>query len=181
MTTSRSDLILHPVRLRLVLECSSNDVTARELADRMPDVPQATLYRHISALVEAGVVHVVSERRVRGGIERTFRMTAGAAGIDSADAATMTADEHREGFAVFAGALISAFSRYLDQPGSQPADDPVGYRQAALWLTDDEVREMAAALNQALRPYLENEETPERRRILLSTILMPEAPAAPTP
>ncbi|MBB6389719.1 helix-turn-helix domain-containing protein [Microbacterium thalassium] len=177
MTSSRSDLVLHPVRLRIVLECSSNDVTARELADRMPDVPQATLYRHISALADAGVLRVVSERRIRGGVERTFRVADGAAGLDSGDAAAMSADEHREGFAVFAGALISAFSRYLDLPDARPSEDPVGYRQVALWLSEDELRAMVAALSGALQPFLGNEPTPDRRRVLFSTVLMPDAGA----
>jgi len=179
VTASRSDLVLHPVRLRIVIECSSRATTTRELADRMPDVSQATLYRNISALVDAGVLQVVSERRIRGGVERTFRVADGAGLLDSADAAAMSPDEHRRGFAIFAGALIGAFSRYLDRPDARPGEDPVGYRQVALWLNDDEVRKMTTALSSALAPFLENPEAPDRQRILLSTIVMPDAPASP--
>ncbi|MGB7817337.1 MAG: helix-turn-helix domain-containing protein [Ornithinibacter sp.] len=179
MSPSRSDLVLHPVRLRIVMECASRGTTARELADRMPDVSQATLYRNISALVDAGVLRVVSERRIRGGVERTFRVPEGAGRLDAADAAAMSADEHRRGFATFAGALIGAFSRYLDRPDAQPGEDPVGYRQVALNLTDDEARSLTTALGDALAPFLENQEAPDRQRILLSTIVMPDVPAAP--
>ncbi len=175
MTPTKSDLLLHPVRLRIVLEASSRDVTARELADRMTDVPHATLYRHLATLVDAGVLQVVSERRVRGGVERTFRLAEGAGGLDRDDAASMSPDEHRRGFTVFAGALIGAFSRYLARPEAKPATDPVAYRQVALWLSDDEVGEMAAALSGALEPFLRNEEAPDRRRVLVSTIVMPDA------
>lgn len=175
MSPASSDLLLHPVRLRIVLAAASQDVTAGELSDRLPDVPQATLYRHVSTLADAGVLEVVSERRARGGVERTFRLAEGAGGLAAADAAAMTADEHRRGFAVFAGALVGAFSRYLDGPDARPGEDPMGYRQVPLWLSDDEFRALADALSAAITPYLDNEETPERRRVLLSTIAMPDA------
>ncbi|WP_062379462.1 helix-turn-helix domain-containing protein [Demequina pelophila] len=177
MTPAKSDLVLHPVRLRIVLACSAQDVTARDLADRMPDVPPATLYRHVATLLEAGILTVVAERRIRGGVERTFRLVEGAGGLEGDDAAAMSADDHRRGFAAFAGALIGAYSRYLDAPDARPAEDPVSYRQMALWLTDDEVRELAAAMADALAPFLDREEAPGRRRVLLSTILMPDAPS----
>ncbi len=174
MTPATSDLLLHPVRLRIVLEASSQDLTARELAERMPDVPQATLYRHLPTLADAGVLEVVSERRIRGGVERTFRLAEGQGGLSAADAEGMTLDEHRQGFAVFAGALVGAFSRYLDAPGARPAEDPVGYRQVALWLSDEEFRDMAAALSSALEPFLGHEKADGRRRVVLSTIAMPD-------
>ncbi|WP_042216942.1 helix-turn-helix domain-containing protein [Demequina mangrovi] len=175
MTADKSDLVLHPVRLRIVLACASGDVTARELAERLPDIPHATLYRNLAMLVDAEIVTVVSERRIRGGVERTLRLVEGAAGLDAADAARMSMDEHRRGFAVFAGALIGAFARYTDRPDASPAEDPVGYRQAALWLDDGEYRAMTEALREALAPFLALGEGPGRRRVLLSTVVMPDA------
>ena len=94
MATSAADLILHPVRLRIVLETAAEDLTAGELGRRLPDIPQATLYRHLTALAEAGVLQVVAERRVRGGVERTFRLVPGKAGLSPADAASLSPDEH---------------------------------------------------------------------------------------
>ncbi len=179
MSTEKSDLLLHPVRLRIVLECSSRDVTTPDLAARMPDVPHATLYRNVSVLVDAGILTVISERRIRGGVERTLRLASDAGVLDAADAASMSPDEHLRGFTVFAGALIAAYSRYLAQPAADPSSDAVSYRQLALWLSDDELAEMVAAVGAALQPFLDNAETPERRRVLLSTVLMPDAEHSP--
>ena len=89
-------------------------------------------------------------------------------------------DELLEGFVVFAGSMIEAFGRYLDHPAADPATDPVGYRQAALWLDDDERRELVERLRAAVGPYLENEPRPDRQRVLLDTVLIPD-PAASAP
>ena len=177
MPSSRADLLLHPVRLRVVLEASGSDVTAADLAARLPDVPQATLYRQIGVLLGAGLLEVVGERRVRGGVERTLRVAAGAASLGAADAAEMTPDEHRRGFLSFVGAVIGSFDRYLDQEGAAPGVDPMGYRQVAMWLTDEEAAQMAADLTRALEPYREKTPAPGRRRVLLSTVLVPDAVA----
>jgi hypothetical protein len=174
VATSKADLLLHPVRLRIVLETSADAVTASELARRLPDVPQATLYRHIATLVDEQVLDVVAERRVRGGVERTFRLLSQNAGLGPADAASLTPGEHLTGFVTFVGALVGAFDRYLRDPAAALDTDPVGYRQVALWLSDDETSHLLAGLSEVLQPYLQHEARPDRRRVRLSTVLIPD-------
>ena len=76
-----ADLLLHPVRLRIVQAflgdrgAHHHDAPAAEL----PDVPAASLYRHVARLVDAGVLAVVAERRVRGALERTYVLRLSAA------------------------------------------------------------------------------------------------------
>ncbi len=179
MGTRRSDVLLHPVRFRIVLAIAGEELTTAELAQRMPDVAAATLYRQVAILVGAGLLEVVGERRVRGGTERTYRLVTGAAHVGSEEAAAMTRDEHYEGFLTFVGALVEAFGRYLDHPESDPSRDGVGYRQAALWLSDDELQRLADELNLVLEPHLANRPSPARTRRTLSTILIPDTHARP--
>lgn len=181
MATSEADVLLHPVRLRIVLEASADELTAGELARRLPDVPQATLYRHLATLTDAGVLRVVAERRVRGGVERTFRLVTENALLGPADAASLTADEHLSAFGTFAGALVAAFARYIRQPGADPATDPVGYRQVTLWLTDGETQHLLDELREVLKPYISHEAAPGRRRVRLSTTVIPDTTAGDGP
>ena len=139
------------------------------------DVAQASLYRHMSILAEAGLLEVVSERQRRGGTERTYRLVEESAALGPEEAAAMSSEEHLSGFVTFSGALIEAFGRYLDASESDPSRDVVGYRQVAVWLTPEEATEMTTGLLDALAPFLANEPDPKRERILLSTILMPDA------
>ena len=178
MTLTKSDLLLHPVRLRIVLAISGEELTTADLAERLPDVPQATLYRQVATLADGGLLEVVEERRLRGGVERTYRLVAGEAGIGAEEAAAMSTDDHMRGFVTFVAALVDSFGRYLQDPDSSPAEDAVGYRQAALWLTKKEAESLAKDLAAALDPYLAQGPSADRDRILLNSILIPDFSAS---
>ena len=55
------DLLLHPVRMRILLSLAGHELTSREISSRLPDVAHATLYRHIGKLEKAGEVLPVWE------------------------------------------------------------------------------------------------------------------------
>src|SRR5215467_1711411 len=51
-----ADLLLHPVRLRIVQAfLGDRALTTSALAGELADVPPASLYRHVAKLVRAGV------------------------------------------------------------------------------------------------------------------------------
>jgi DNA-binding transcriptional ArsR family regulator len=177
MTTRKSEVLLHPVRLRIVLAVADDEVTTAEIATRLPDVPQATLYRHVARLADAGIFDVAGERQARGAVERTYRVNAAQAVIHADEAAEISNDEYLRAFTTFAGTLIETFGRYLNTPGSTPADDGVSFRQARMWLTDEELAALVKDVATALAPYLDTARSPQRTPRLLSTILMPD----PTP
>src|SRR3712207_9432909 len=110
-----ADLLLHPVRLRIVQAfLGERTLTTAELGAELDDVPTASLYRHVGLLADAGVLTVAEEHRVRGAAERRYRLTEEAT---SADVAGMTAEDHRRAFATFVAALIADFDRYVDELG----------------------------------------------------------------
>ena len=177
MSTRTADILLHPVRLRIVLALGSDHLTTADLQRHLPDVAQATLYRQVAALVDAGLLEVVDERQVRGGVERTYALVASAAAIDPAEAVAMTSEEHLSGFVTFVGALIGAFGRYLADPATNLAEDSVGYRQAAIWVDDAERTMLVSELAAILAPFLVHEPRAGRERVLLNTILIPDVTA----
>ena len=157
-----------------MLAFGADQLTTAELAVRMPDVAHATLYRQVATLVQAGLLRVIAERKVRGGVERTYALAAEAASLGPRDVALMDKDALLRGFVVFAGTLIDALGRYLEDPAAKPGEDPVGYRQAGIWLDDAERAELLARLRSAVAPYLQNRPTDHRERLLLNTILIPD-------
>ena len=169
-----ADLLLHPVRLRIV-QCLLGDRsrTTSQLREDLPDVAPATLYRHVATLAEAGLLDVVDERRVRGAVERTYRLHDPVPSVGPGDAAAMSVEEHRNAFRVFVAGLLRDYDAYLDAGDVDLARDLVGYRQAALYLTDDEMRELVEELGGLLRSRMELEPSDERTRRMLTTIVMP--------
>jgi hypothetical protein len=89
------------------------------------------------------------------------------------EAEAMTPDEHAQAFMAFVAGLMSEFDRYLARGKPDPLHDGVGYRAAAMWLTDDEFREFGREVAKLLAPRLANAPAPGRRRRLLYTVLLP--------
>jgi DNA-binding transcriptional ArsR family regulator len=174
------DLLLHPVRLRIVYALSGGRVrTTAELCASLSGVPKTTVYRHVGLLADGGVLEVAGEERVRGAVERHYRLRRDRASIDPAAGAAMSLEEHRQGFAAAMAALLAEFGAYLDRPGAAPFADLVGYRQGVLWLSDEELAEAAGEVQAVLAARAGNQAAPGRRPRLLSMIQFPtEEPAA---
>ena len=170
---SSADLLLHPVRLRIVQAfLVERPLTTSQLGAELSDVPSASLYRHVARLVDAGVLQVVSERRVRGALERTYMLRLAAASIGPDEIASMSADEHRQAFMAFVAGLLADVDRYLQREDADPLRDGVGYRLAGMWLDDAEYAELLRDLVRMLQPRLANAPRKGRRRRILATVLL---------
>ena len=180
MPQQPGDLLVHPVRLRAVRALVRQPMTAAELQEVLGDVAQATLYRHLAALEEGGIIEVVERRQARGGSERTFAVVDGAASLGPEDVASASPDDHLRWFTIFVGTLLTDFAAYLEDPDADVAADRVGYRQVPLWLTDEEVDELAEELGEVVRRRASFEPTGGRRRRILSTVLVPDDRARPS-
>jgi Helix-turn-helix domain len=175
-----AELLLHPVRLRIIgAFLGDRKLTTADLRAELPDVPPTSLYRHLGHLIDAGVLDVVSERRVRGTVERTYVLRA-VLPVPSDDLASWTADDHRRAFYGYLAALLADFDRYLDQERIDLQRDGAGYRMAGLWMTDEELDELTRGFVSLLQPYMANPATPDRRRRILRTIVLaaPDSPRA---
>jgi len=168
--------LLHPVRLR-ILQAFLGDraLTTTELQTELSDVPAASLYRHVARLVDAGVLSVVGERRIRGAVERTYVLRSAAANVSPDELAKMTPDQHRQMFLAYVAGLIGDFDRYLARGNIDPVRDGVSYRMQAMWLDNEELGELSRELIAVLQPRLANSSKPGRKRWILGTVVMPGA------
>jgi hypothetical protein len=169
-----ADLLLHPVRLRIVQSfLGDRALTTSALRGELPDVPAASLYRHVARLVDAGVLAVVAERRVRGATERTYVLRASAASVSVDELRGMGADDHRQAFLAYVAGLIADFDRYLAAGDIDLVRDGVSYRMLAMYLDDAELLELARDMYAVLQPRLANPPRAGRRRRLLGTVVLP--------
>ena len=173
-----AELLLHPVRLRIV-EAFLGDraLTTSALSAELPDVPPASLYRHVALLVNAGVLQVVSERRIRGAVERTYVLRLSAANIGIGELEKMGLDEHRHIFMALVAGLLADFDRYLAQGDADLVRDGATYRMAGMWLDDREFAELLRDLVRVLQPRVANPPKKGRRRRVLTLVLLPGDPA----
>lgn len=176
------DLILHPIRMRLIVALAAGaPMAAAQLLERMPDVPPATLYRHLNALRQGGIITVAEElspgaageRRARGAVEHRFILRPGGASLGPSDLAEATSADHLRWFAAFVASLLGAFGRYATRATPDLARDGVGYREVVLQLSDDELVQMSIALNTSLMPFVANTPGNGRTARLFATVLLP--------
>jgi DNA-binding transcriptional ArsR family regulator len=170
------DTFLHPIRMRILVALSGEQLSAQELSSILTDIPQATLYRHLGTLARAGLITVVAERPVRGTLEKVYALHDGSATLTHSDLAGMSKEEHLRLFVAFTTALVKEFEHYLNS--SEQVDyvkDGVGYHQLPLFLSDEELQQLSIALNSAMLPFLNLPSAPGRRKRMMSTVMMPAA------
>lgn len=175
---SKQDLILHPVRLRILMAVAGREMTVSAIAQQLPDVAQATLYRHVNTLAEAGVLQVVAENPVRGTVEKTYALPdPSIAHLTPDDVREASKEDHQRFFTAFLGMLSAQFARYLDTTETPDfVADGVGYQSLPLYLSDAEFADFQAQINSIFLQYMDHEPAPERQRRLVSITIMPDTP-----
>ena len=167
-----ADVVLHPVRLRVIQQLGGREVTTSQLRDALPDVAQATLYRHVGALVRSEIVVVVGERRVRGAVERTLALGPRMAAVDHEELATMDAAQLRAGFLAFLAVLAADFDRATADP--DPAlRSLLGFGRTPVYVRDGDLEAIQAGLAELLAPYL-GAGRDGANRLSLTTVLIPD-------
>lgn len=172
--SSIADVVLHPVRLRIVQQLGGRSLTTAQLRAALPDVTQATLYRHVATLVETGILTVVDERRVRGAVERTLALGERMAHVDREELRRVDASQLRTAFLTFLGEVAADFDRFV--AGDPGLRDYSGFARTALYVDEEDLVRIQTGLVDLLSPYF----TPrgDRRRVMLATVLTPDADPA---
>lgn len=172
-----NEVLLHPVRWRIVRAFFGRELTTAKLREVISDVPATTLYRHVGVLADAGVLQVVAQRQVRGAVEKTYRLDESKRAVDDSGAAAMSREEHRNAFHLLLARLGGDVDSYLARDEIDVVADHVNYNQAALYLTDDDVARLQEGFRELLSPYLRapsRADAGRHRRMMLTTILLPD-------
>ena len=179
MAQTNVDVILHPIRLRILLTLAGRRLTAQQLAQALPDVPQATLYRHIHQLVDAGLLSIDETRSVRGGVvEKVYTLKREDVRLTAEDIASLSREDHLRYFTIFFTSVLRDFERYLQQEQIDFASE-VRYHQVPLYLSDDEFQEVMHALTTIIQAQQHNQPEPFRRRRLFTSIVLPMVETPP--
>lgn len=178
--TSKADLILHPVRLRILAEVVGKELTTRQIASVLPDVPQASLYRHIGVLLEANMLEVVAEQRVNGAVERTLRVARGQDRISPEELSQFSKEDHLRYFNLFAYALIERFGDFVSnaEPQAIPQSG-MSYNRTVVYLSDTERSQLQQQLFALLGTVMSHQPNPERKRYTLASVVIPDERKTP--
>ena len=168
-----ADLVLHPVRMKIIQQIGRRNMTTAQLRKALPEVKQATLYRHVAALLDAEILAVVDERQVRGAIERTLALGERMAHVGHEEMQAMDTLQLRSAFAMFVSDLSNAFEEVLED-GRTDLRGFLGFASAPLYLDTQDLEKLQTEFMEVLTPYLQRRDDAQRR-ISLATILIPDA------
>ncbi|WP_066061864.1 helix-turn-helix domain-containing protein [Neobacillus soli] len=175
MKESTVDVILHPVRMRIIQYLINQQFTAQQLKELLPDIPQASLYRHIKKLVEAEVIHIVDEIPNRGTVEKVYSIhNPRKASIGPEELNLLSPDEHMGLFIKFMANLMGEYERYLDQDNIDLVRDGVAFRQTSMYLSEEESKEFFKELTAVFARFTQNKQQKGRRRRTIATIIIPD-------
>jgi hypothetical protein len=167
------DLVFHPVRMRIITAVSGRTLNTRELLKAIPEIPQATLYRHVRALIQGGVLEVVEERKIRGVEERIFRMKAPPS-VTRRDLQGKTNAELEQMGLVFVSGLLSDIRRYLrGKKKADPFRDGVQLNKATLQLSDAELAELNGEVMRLVLAAVKKEPAAGRKARIFSYTIIP--------
>lgn len=175
MGKSKIDLILNPIRLRLLMALEGRSLTPGQLSEELPDVAQATLYRHIAALEKAGLIEVLETRQVRGATERLLTLSSTQPQtLGEEDLAAASKEDHLRYFTAFSVSLLHNFELNLNKSKNlKDLMKKIGYHSLPVYIKPDELREFQADLQQILKKYTRHSPEEGGERFLFSTVLMP--------
>ena len=170
---SKPNLILHPLRLRILSALAVRPLTPQELAEGLA-APLPSLYRHLKLLLNAGFLEIVEMRQVRGALEKTYRLKSPAR-LSAEDMAELDKQGLKHFFEVYTVSLIQEFTVYLEKAPQKPdlLADRVGCTEIAFYATDGELDLLGKQLNEALQPLAANPPGEGRRLRKLAVISHP--------
>ncbi|MCP4428431.1 MAG: helix-turn-helix domain-containing protein, partial [Chloroflexi bacterium] len=74
MGLRKADLIIHPIRFRILQTLAAETLTTQEIAERLPGTPKSSIYRHLKTLLAGEAITVAETRSVKGIQEKVYRL-----------------------------------------------------------------------------------------------------------
>ncbi|MCA9973789.1 MAG: helix-turn-helix domain-containing protein [Anaerolineales bacterium] len=182
MSFPKADLIMHPVRFRLLQTLADAELTTQELAQRLPDVPTSSIYRHLKLLLDGEMIAIADAQLVHGIQEKRYRL-AQRPYLHATDVAGMSAADHVRLFTTYVLSLLRDFGAYAHQAEQAHGQvdmvrDHVGYTEALIHATPAELDALVQQLNAAILPLAQNPPGNGRRQHKFAIITHP-APDEP--
>jgi DNA-binding transcriptional ArsR family regulator len=172
---TKANIIIHPIRMRILAELGARQCTTRQLAAALHDVPQVSVYKHINTLIKHGIVEVISEQPIRGTMERTLAVAAGQGRLSAEDFAKATTDDHKAYFMTYITSFVQAFNTYVEgKTTPEILEGGLVYNQIIAYANAAEIEDLRRKFTELLQPLFNNEPTADRKRLTLGAMIIPE-------
>ena len=141
-----AEIVMNPVRQRIFQYLLVHETgTVKEIRKALPDVPSASLYRHMKILTENAILMVVGENRIRGTVESIYQLNKRALEIEDADGA---------GLQTALLGICASFAKYFSSGHADPKKDMLLMTACTLKLNDEAFMDFLSEINQVAVRYM---------------------------
>lgn len=161
------EVCMNSTRQRIIQVIMINkEATAAKIGEELPDIPRASLYRHIKILLDAEILVVVKEEFKRGSMEKTYA-------IAEKEPYENTIEEYNRLIQSALMGLQGEFYRYFNGEKPDPKRDLLTVASAALVLSDEEMLEFITAYGQLIQKYMQNKPQENRKVRKITFVVSP--------
>lgn len=160
-----AEVVMNPVRQRIFQYFLLHETgTVKDIKKALPDVPSASLYRHVKILADSAILTVVGENRIRGTVESIYRLNKSAmsAGEESGNAVQMSLLS-----------ICAAFAKYFSGGNADPERDMLLFTNCTLLLTDGEFSDFLSEINEVALKYMKVEAKADSKTRQITLISAP--------
>ena len=142
------------------------EATSAEIGEELPDIPRASLYRHIKVLLDAEIITVVKEEFKRGSMEKTYAIAPQRPYGD-------TNEEYNKLIQSALMGLQGEFHRYFNGEDPDPQRDLLTVGSASLMMSDEEMMEFIKAYGELIQRYMSNNPAEGRKVRKVTFVISP--------
>ncbi|MBO0410184.1 hypothetical protein JZO81_03915 [Enterococcus hulanensis] len=144
----------NPLITQVLIEFENCNMSVKELRLRLPDVPQATLYRYVKKLYQEDILKIVDEKQNRGSVEKIYSLNVELKKNDVEELNTITPKSYYEMFSEFTLGLLAEFSDYSKNEDANVLKDGSGFSLVPIYATAEELVEYGKSISKILEPAL---------------------------
>ena len=161
------DACMNATRQRILqVVMIKKEATSAEIGEELPDIPRASLYRHIKVLLDAGIIEIIKEEHRRGSVEKTYTLA-------EQQPYEGTNEEYNSMIQTALMGLQGEFYRYFQQENQDPYKDLLTVSSAALMLSDTEMKDFLNAYATLIQKYMKNKPDTERKVRKITLVVSP--------
>lgn len=146
-----AEIVMNPVRQRIFQYFLIHETgTVKDIRKLLPDVPGASLYRHMKIMADHDILMVVGENRIRGTVENVYQLNKSALEI---------ADEGGNAVQMSLLSICASFAKYFSGGNADPQKDMLLLTNCTFVLTDGEFSDFLSEMNEIAVKYMKKEGT----------------------
>ncbi|MFD9625686.1 helix-turn-helix domain-containing protein [Peribacillus muralis] len=154
---NKAEVLMHPVRIKIsqvLMRNKEHGMTPLEMVKTIEGVPQATLYRHIQAMLDAGIIRVIKEKKVKSVSEKYYALNEMEATIHAEDWKKASTEKKLDYVSLYQLSLMTQYQSYLKKLEEQNGkEDRATFSIVELKLAEDRYMQFQNELNELMTKY----------------------------